>query len=667
MIESTNIFVSTVPPKKASMPTNSASRSEDVHTDEPAAEGDAPVKTRSEKPSRDVEHVENTNPNSGNKAKKKQGEAVGLHEDTKSRDKKSKGKDESEFQLLIDEAMTQGLVEEIPEEAIAEGLVIPGFVPVMEGVELTDVVEGAELVEIAELADATTSEMLSPIPVDVTAFVTNVAEIANVADVTGVVSAPQTEVESQAAVAMNTVVAATPNTTVDVSMPELPTAGAVISAPVVEPMVDPSAEPLVLEEAIVPPAAQGQAIETKAAEGTNTKPAVEMKSAKPVVVMPESPVLPTDTKQEPSLPPEHTSGRPESSLPKANVPQVETPRTHVEASAPSSDAKTAAPETSPKSAETNSTTPGRPVVYSSAVETPSTSVSEPVSQPAVKADFTAVMEQKQSDAQSSQGDSSSQTPSKQAPREANVQSPEASTFAQAWQGAPNPYAAGSQPARPVQEQKGVEVVASVTEAAPVTTDGTSTSDAEELFKTLDNFAPGSTSTTTSTSAVTTAGASAATGAKVADQITTHIQANRTTLGEEMVIRLDPPELGRIRIQIRSMNGELTGVIRADNRQTLVELQRESSSLMQRLNDAGVQIKTLDMGMSDMSQQGRNEQSFSQAQNTYSMFQQNQGGGRGYGYQHGGANETNENYQNDSQAHNAQNEQLITDSAVNVML
>lgn len=417
----------------------------------------------------------------------------------------------------------------------------------------------------------------------------------------------------------------------------------------------------------VPAPVESAAIPTQVAASTTPTLEAAQDLPKPVIASPKvgAPLsvtpLPAEKNEQP-LPIEHTSGRPESTPIKANVPQADIPRINVEAPASSTDAKTAATETNPRSGDSDTMTPGRPVVPLSTSDSPKADA--PVSPVQAPVKFAAAGE-KQTDAQSSSGESESsdQPPARQPAADGNAPQafvPPAS--AQALQAASRYAPAEPQTAQASVEQNASENVAAVADS---TTAGRRTSGAEAMLGQWENVAP---TNTASTPAGTVAEVSATRGANVADQIATHVQMRRDALGEEMVIRLDPPELGKVHIQFRSQNGELTGMIRADNPQTLAELQRESTSLLQRLNDAGVQIKTLDVQMNDMNQQGRGEQSFAQAQNAYSMFQQHNGDGRGgYGYNHAGPNEPNETIQDDSQTWSSRNEQYITDSAVNVML
>ncbi len=63
--------------------------------------------------------------------------------------------------------------------------------------------------------------------------------------------------------------------------------------------------------------------------------------------------------------------------------------------------------------------------------------------------------------------------------------------------------------------------------------------------------------------------------------------------DSMQIRLDPPELGRVHLAFRSEGGEVRGLVQVDNPRTLADLQREAPALLNRLQDSGVQVKSME--------------------------------------------------------------------------
>ncbi len=106
----------------------------------------------------------------------------------------------------------------------------------------------------------------------------------------------------------------------------------------------------------------------------------------------------------------------------------------------------------------------------------------------------------------------------------------------------------------------------------------------------------------------TAAQSAATGTSVegadevspADQVFAQMRGNLRGAGDSMVIRLDPPELGQVRISLEMDAGGLRAQIRADNAQTLGDLQREAQTLISRLTEAGIQVRRVDVQPTEQS-------------------------------------------------------------------
>ena len=80
--------------------------------------------------------------------------------------------------------------------------------------------------------------------------------------------------------------------------------------------------------------------------------------------------------------------------------------------------------------------------------------------------------------------------------------------------------------------------------------------------------------------------------------------------QQISIRLDPPELGTVRLKLRSIGGQVSGVLRVDNPSTLEEIRRALPGMIERLADSGVQVRSLEVvsgGGDGLSQGGRQEQ------------------------------------------------------------
>ncbi|MBN1556133.1 MAG: flagellar hook-length control protein FliK [Phycisphaerae bacterium] len=350
---------------------------------------------------------------------------------------------------------------------------------------------------------------------------------------------------------------------------------------------------------------------------------------------------------------ELTSGRPEPMPITASVSPTEAPRTQVEVTTSSTVAETAASEINPVSEDSEITKPGRPVVPSS----PDAPAANPVAKVETQTPSLHATEsrERQTDGKAFSDDSSDASGQDQPSAENQTRNFEALLKRSSAE-------AKFTPDSPKGETTG-----------KITTDETVVNHVRASHtQTQSQVQPWITQT--QPEAVAPAGGTihqaqtqTPTGVNLTDQITAHIQTRRDDLGEEMVVRLDPPELGKVRIQFRLEHGELAGVIRVEQPQTHADVQREATAILQRLNEAGVQIKTLDVQMGDTASQGRGEQSFAQAQNAYSMFQQHGGDGRGYGYGPDAHVERHDLTQDDPHAWSSDNGQYVSDSALNVML
>ncbi len=87
-------------------------------------------------------------------------------------------------------------------------------------------------------------------------------------------------------------------------------------------------------------------------------------------------------------------------------------------------------------------------------------------------------------------------------------------------------------------------------------------------------------------------------ASVTDQVTEAFRASAAGQGRQIVIRLNPPELGKVRVILNARGREVHGVVAVDNSRTLLELQREAPMLLERLSDAGIQLRRMEMTLTD---------------------------------------------------------------------
>ena len=82
------------------------------------------------------------------------------------------------------------------------------------------------------------------------------------------------------------------------------------------------------------------------------------------------------------------------------------------------------------------------------------------------------------------------------------------------------------------------------------------------------------------------------------QIADAFRSSAARNGQEIVIRLNPPELGRVRVTLRVEGNEVRGILDVENSRTLSQLQREVPNIMSRLTDAGIEMKRMDLSLNE---------------------------------------------------------------------
>ncbi len=151
-----------------------------------------------------------------------------------------------------------------------------------------------------------------------------------------------------------------------------------------------------------------------------------------------------------------------------------------------------------------------------------------------------------------------------------------------------------------------------------------------------------------------------------DQIVQAMRARTLANGDEITVRLDPPELGRVKISIQSDADGIRGVVQAENARTLSELQRETPSLVQRLAESGVDIRRVEFQLADSSSSATSGQPDPSAQQSGQNGQfgpggQGRPGGQGDGGQaRGGYDDL------DAQGSYVRGD-VVTDQSINVMI
>jgi len=83
---------------------------------------------------------------------------------------------------------------------------------------------------------------------------------------------------------------------------------------------------------------------------------------------------------------------------------------------------------------------------------------------------------------------------------------------------------------------------------------------------------------------------------VAGQVAESIRASGGPTDRQILVNLNPPELGQVRIVLRSEADGIRGVIHAEEAETLSRLQQEAAPLLARLSGDGIEIRRLDFGL-----------------------------------------------------------------------
>jgi flagellar hook-length control protein FliK len=84
---------------------------------------------------------------------------------------------------------------------------------------------------------------------------------------------------------------------------------------------------------------------------------------------------------------------------------------------------------------------------------------------------------------------------------------------------------------------------------------------------------------------------------VSDQIAQSLRGLNLRADRQLVVRLSPPDLGDVRVTLRTSGNQIQGVLEAENPETFRRLEREASSLVSRLQDSGFQVQRLDVTLS----------------------------------------------------------------------
>jgi|GEM_PF-4762322 len=92
------------------------------------------------------------------------------------------------------------------------------------------------------------------------------------------------------------------------------------------------------------------------------------------------------------------------------------------------------------------------------------------------------------------------------------------------------------------------------------------------------------------------------GPSVQEQVVSSIRGAVGTQTHQLSVELNPPELGKVLIHFEQQDHSVSGTLQVDNRATRAEIEQALPQIIQNLQDSGIQVKRLDVTLSDQYQQ-----------------------------------------------------------------
>jgi len=91
-------------------------------------------------------------------------------------------------------------------------------------------------------------------------------------------------------------------------------------------------------------------------------------------------------------------------------------------------------------------------------------------------------------------------------------------------------------------------------------------------------------------------------ASITEQILESIHSSLRQGDQQISIRLNPPELGKVLIEFKQQEHEITGLLEVSKIQTKYEVEQALPQIIQNLADCGIEIKRLEVMLTDQSEQ-----------------------------------------------------------------
>ncbi|MCX5633826.1 MAG: flagellar hook-length control protein FliK [Phycisphaerae bacterium] len=139
-----------------------------------------------------------------------------------------------------------------------------------------------------------------------------------------------------------------------------------------------------------------------------------------------------------------------------------------------------------------------------------------------------------------------------------------------------------------------------------------------------NVQPAITEQSPASAASTKSAGNADSGAGVSSQIQESIYSSFRSGSQQIVIRLNPPDLGKVAIKFTEQGNGITGLLQVDKPQTRNQIQQALPEIIQNLQNSGIQINKLEVVLTNQQEQYTpKDQSSAAGQNGWSGQQNSQ--------------------------------------------
>lgn len=137
--------------------------------------------------------------------------------------------------------------------------------------------------------------------------------------------------------------------------------------------------------------------------------------------------------------------------------------------------------------------------------------------------------------------------------------------------------------------------------------------------------------------------------------------------QQITVRLNPPELGKVFIKLQERDAELTGILEVSRTQTRAEIEQALPQIIRNLADCGIQVKRFDVVLSEQGRPGHEAFGGQSSQNS-GPYEHNSTNHEAWSdetnfHEMGERSANNAGYQNVSELQEA----FVTDGSINMLM